>query len=141
LPRSRTGSSGHPTVRAPVPLARAVTLICIVRTLLPDPPSVEFQELLERRRRWGADTHDEVWDGVYRMNPAPSGRHVVIQQQLAVILDGPARARELIPTVGEFNLGEPANYRVPDGGLHRDWRDRLFYPTAALVVEIVSPSR
>jgi hypothetical protein len=26
-----------------------------------------------------------------------------------------------------------------DGGLHRDFTDRVFYPTAALVIEIVSP--
>ena len=73
------------------------------------------------------------------MKPAPSGRHVVVQQQLAVLLDAAARARSLVPTVGEFNLGEPDNYRVPDGGLHRAWRDQVFYPSAALVVEIVSP--
>jgi Uma2 family endonuclease len=28
---------------------------------------------------------------------------------------------------------------VPDRGLHRDWSDQVFYSTAALVVEIVSP--
>jgi Uma2 family endonuclease len=28
---------------------------------------------------------------------------------------------------------------VPDGGLHRDWTDRVWYSTAALAIEIVSP--
>jgi Uma2 family endonuclease len=42
--------------------------------------------------------------------------------------------------VGRFNLGEDEHdYRVPDGGLHRDFADRVFCPTAALVFEIVSP--
>jgi Uma2 family endonuclease len=38
-----------------------------------------------------------------------------------------------------FNLGEPDDYRVPDGGLFRPGPDELYLPTAALVVEIVSP--
>jgi Uma2 family endonuclease len=41
--------------------------------------------------------------------------------------------------MGDFNLGEEQNYRVPDGGVHRPGPDLLYYPTAALVVEIVSP--
>jgi len=41
--------------------------------------------------------------------------------------------------MGDFNIGEEDSYRVPDGGLHRPGPDELFYPTAALVVEIVSP--
>jgi Uma2 family endonuclease len=28
---------------------------------------------------------------------------------------------------------------VPDGGLHRGWRDQVWYGTAVLVIEIVSP--
>ena len=40
---------------------------------------------------------------------------------------------------GQFNLGEDSDYRVPDGGLQRDFTDRVYYPTAALVIEIVSP--
>jgi Uma2 family endonuclease len=28
---------------------------------------------------------------------------------------------------------------VPDGGLHRDWGDRVWNQTAALVIEILSP--
>ena len=40
----------------------------------------------------------------------------------------------------EFNLGESEHdFRVPDGGLHREFSDRVWNPTAALVVEIVSP--
>ncbi|MDQ6776198.1 MAG: Uma2 family endonuclease [Actinomycetota bacterium] len=53
------------------------------------------------------------------------------------LLRPPARARGLTP-LGEFNLGELENYRVPDGGLHRPGPDELYNPTAALVIEIVS---
>jgi Uma2 family endonuclease len=38
-----------------------------------------------------------------------------------------------------FNLGEPDDYRVPDGGLLRPGPEEVYVPTAELVVEIVSP--
>jgi Uma2 family endonuclease len=109
-----------------------------VRTIVSDPPPPEFEALLERRRRWGADRHDEIWDGVYRMIPAPGEAHWLIDQQLAELLGPLARASGLI-CGPEFNLGDKNDFRVPDRGLHRpettgDWR-----PTAALVVEILSP--
>lgn len=100
----------------------------------------EIEALKDRRRRAGLDRLDEVWEGVLHMVPAPSGGHAKIAQQLAVLLDGPARAAALTPTMHEFNLGESEeDFRVPDGGLHREFSDRVWYPTAALVVEIVSP--
>ena len=108
-------------------------------TLVLDPPPIEFEQLLERRRRLGQDLLDEVWDGVLHMNPAPSGRHADIAQQIAELLGPAARKAGLVPMLSIFNLGEPGNYRVPDGGLHRDREDRVYYQTAALVVEIVSP--
>jgi hypothetical protein len=108
-------------------------------TLVRDPQPAEFEALLERRRRLGQDRFDEVWEGVLHMNPAPSGRHARIEAQLLAIPQGPAAATGLT-VVGQFNLGEDEHdYRVPDGGLHRDFTDRVFYPTAALVIEIVSP--
>jgi len=108
-------------------------------TLVLDPQPVEIDALLERRRRLGLDSGDEMWEGVLHMNPAPHGRHSRILQQLAVVLDGPSRAAGLLPSMGDFNLGTEGDYRVPDGGVHRPGPDRLYYPTAALVVEIVSP--
>ncbi|MGA2010896.1 MAG: hypothetical protein ABSH51_10270 [Solirubrobacteraceae bacterium] len=74
------------------------------------------------------------------MNPAPAGRRADIAQQLAEILGPPARRAGLVPMLSIFNLGEPDDYRVPDGGLHREREDRVYYATAALVVEIVSPA-
>ena len=88
-------------------------------TLVRDPQPAEFEALLERRHRLGQDLMDEVWDGVYVMNPTPAGRHAEVVQQLAEILGALARAAGLVPMVSIFNLGEPDDYRVPDGGLLR----------------------
>lgn len=104
-----------------------------------DPLPAEFEALLERRRSLGQDLLDEVWAGVYHVNPAPHSRHVAIQQQLAVLLDPLARAAGLLPRVGIFNLGEESDYRVPDGGLLRPGADAVYLSSAAMVIEIVSP--
>ncbi len=105
-----------------------------------DPPPVELQALLERRRRLDLDRHDEMWEGVLHMAPAPRTAHADIQQQLAELLGPLARRAGLRPLIGgEFNIGEPEDFRVPDGGLLRGRQDATWNPTAALVVEIVSP--
>jgi Uma2 family endonuclease len=42
--------------------------------------------------------------------------------------------------MGGFNLGtSEQDYRVPDGGLHRPGAAGVWLPSAALVVEVVSP--
>ena len=111
-----------------------------MRTLILEPSSAGLEEVLERRRRSGLDRLDEVWEGVLHMVPAPRGEHAYVAQQLAVILDGPARAAGLVPAVGEFNLGESEHdYRVPDGGIHREVPRGAWFATAAIVIEIVSP--
>jgi Uma2 family endonuclease len=112
-----------------------------MRTVVLDPSTASFEEMLERRRRSGLDRLDEVWEGVLHMVPAPLGEHADISQQLAVALNGPARAAGLWPTMGEFNLGDSDNdFRVPDGGLHRERLRGVWHHTAALVVEIASPN-
>ena len=111
-----------------------------MRTLVVDPPTAGLEELLERRRRSGLDRLDEVWEGVLHMVPAPGHGHASVTQQLAELLGPLARASGLEPTMGEFNLGENEDdFRVPDGGLHRPGASGTWHPTAALVVEIVSP--
>ncbi|MGP0048838.1 MAG: Uma2 family endonuclease [Solirubrobacteraceae bacterium] len=107
-------------------------------TLIRDPQPAEFEAMLERRRRLGQDHFDEVWEGVLHMNPAPSGRHGDLESQLHVILRPLARLAGLRMR-GQFNLGQEGDYRVPDGGLQHDASDRVYYPIAALVIEIVSP--
>jgi Uma2 family endonuclease len=106
--------------------------------LVSDPLPVEFEALLERRRAAGADRHDEVWQGVLHMAPAPHERHAYVQVQLFALLGPPAREAGL-RALDSFNLGEPDDYRVPDGGLRRAEPYALYVPTAALVIEVVSP--
>jgi Uma2 family endonuclease len=107
-------------------------------TLILDPLPVEIDELLYRRKQLDLDRADEMWEGVLHVNPTPYGRHGLVLRQLAAILDGPSRAAGLLP-MADFNLGTKGNYRVPDGGILRSGPDRLYYPTAVLVVEVVSP--
>jgi len=107
-------------------------------TLVLDPPPAEIEALLERRRRIGADSHDEMWQGVLHVAPAPLRRHARLQARLAALLEPLANARGL-EVVSEFNLGASEDYRVPDGGLLAPGPDELYVSTAALVVEVVSP--
>ena len=107
-------------------------------TLVRDPPPPEFEALLERRSRLGQDLFDEVWEGVLHMNPAPHSQHGRLEWQLAGIL-APLAASSGLRALGQFNLGEEGDYRVPDGALVRPGPDAVYLPTAALVLEIVSP--
>jgi Uma2 family endonuclease len=118
----------------------ALALFGDMPTLILDPPPAGLEELLEQRRRMGADRHDEVWEGVYHMVPGPNAPHSFAAQQLAVLLDAPARAAGLHVSL-EFNIGlDKDNYRVPDLGVHRERRPGVWIPTAAIVVEILSPT-
>src|ERR1700722_8580974 len=111
-----------------------------MRALVLDSSTAGFDVLLERRRRSGLARLDEVWAGVLHMIPAPSLAHARIAQQLAELLGPLARAAGLECAMHEFNLGaSEADFRVPDGALHRPGAHGTWLPTAALVVEIVSP--
>ena len=116
------------------------TILTSMPTLIMDPAPAEIDALIERRRRLGLDHRDEMWEGVYRMNPPPPLEHQVILQQLAELLGQLARQAGLMPVIHEFGLGEGKdNYRVPDGGLHRPGAAGVWQSTAAVVIEIVSP--
>jgi Uma2 family endonuclease len=108
-------------------------------TLVRDPQPADFEALLERRRRLGQDLFDEVWEGVLHMNPAPHSRHGDVESQLHALLGPLARAAGL-RMVGLVNIGDAEDYRVPDGALLRPVLDAVYLATAALVIEIVSPS-
>lgn len=109
-------------------------------TLILDPPPAGLEELLEQRRRMGGDRHDEVWGGVYHMVPGPNIPHSLIAHQVSVLLDAPARAAGLRVSL-EFNVGLGVDdFRVPDLGVHRELRSETWVPTAAIVVEILSPT-
>lgn len=99
----------------------------------------EFEAWLARRRAEGLDGRDEVWKGVYHVAPHEHTRNGRVAMMLTVLLDGPARAAGL-HAGGSFNLGEPDDFRVPDLGYHRGVDDLGTYaPTAALVIEVLSP--
>lgn len=109
-------------------------------TLLLDPQPAELDALLERRKRLGQDGKDEVWEGVLHVVPAPGHKHAHLAQQLAQLLGPAACAAGLEPTIAQFNLGDSKDdFRVPDGGLHRPGAAEMWHPTAALVLEILSP--
>lgn len=121
------------------PPVLAATLLPM-RTLLPDPPPAELQALLERRKRLGQDRRDEVWEGVLHMVPGPVGEHAVLGAQVKALLREPAAAARLIVT-DDFNVGEGRNdFRIPDGGLHRSQPRGVWIATAALALEILSPT-
>ncbi len=110
-----------------------------MRTLVVDPPTAGMEEVLERRRRSGLDRMDEVWEGVLHMVPAPSYGHGDLESQLHAILRPLAR-RAGLTMIGQSNLGEGEHdFRVPDSALHRPGASGTWHPTAALVIEIVSP--
>jgi hypothetical protein len=107
-------------------------------TLVRDPQPADFEALLERRRRLGQDLFGEVWEGVLHMNPAPHSQHGRREWQLAGILS-PLADTAGLRALGQFNLGEERDYRVPDGALVRPGPDAVYLSTAALVLEIVLP--
>ena len=99
----------------------------------------EVNGWLERRRRLGQDLRDEVWDGVYHVAPYEHARNGIVAWALGLAVTGPALAAGLVPG-GSFNLGDPDDFRVPDLGFHRaPVTPALYMPTAALVVEVLSP--
>lgn len=109
-----------------------------MRTVLVGTPPAELEAWLARRRALGQDRFDEVWGGEYHVVPAPHGRHGDVENQLAVLLRPRAAAAGLWGS-GPLNLGRPDDYRIPDGAYLRDRPDAVYLPTAAIVVEIVSP--
>lgn len=109
-----------------------------MRTVVLGPPPAEVQSLIERRHALGIDLYDEVWEGSYHVAPAPSAAHAYLDDVLAVLLHPYAVAAGLVGT-GPFNLGDLDDYRVPDRGYHRGRPRGTWVPTAAVVVEIVSP--
>lgn len=90
------------------------------RTVVLGERPVELEVLIEKRRRLGLDHHDEVWDGVYVMAPPAHSDHGIVAEEVKLAAGPRAKARGLIPG-DSFNVGEPQNFRVPDGGYHRTW--------------------
>lgn len=94
---------------------------------------------LADRRAKGLDGRDEVWEGVLHVAPYEHGRNGAVASDLQALMRAPARSAGL-RAGGSFNLGEPSDFRVPDLGWHRGSPDALYFDTAALVVEVLSPN-
>ena len=108
-----------------------------MKVLTADPPPAEMDEVLARRQALGQDLYDEMWEGVYHMNPVPHAWHGVVQTEVGAILREAVEVRPDWIASGPFNLGDKDNYRVPDGGVLME-PTQLYMPTALIVVEIVS---
>src|ERR1019366_618551 len=80
-----------------------------------------------------------IRDNTQHVNPPRSCEVQRIIEQIAGLLGPLARAAGLESLIREFGLGQPNDYRVPAGGLHRERPRGVYQPTAALVMEIVSP--
>lgn len=98
----------------------------------------EIEDWLARRRALGQDRRDEVWEGVYHVAPHEHARNGIAAMALVELLPRPAKAAGLLAG-GSFDLGSPEDFRVPDLGYHRGPVDELHVPSAALVVEVLSP--
>jgi Uma2 family endonuclease len=129
----------HPVSRGPETPAAvhpAIKIATVTIVVVGEHP--EFAALVERRRTLGLDGHDEVWEGVYHVAPYAHARHGRIQQRLARVLEPYADAAGY-EVVGSFNLGQHDDYRVPDLAVRGFDSDDGYVPTAALVVEVLSP--
>jgi Uma2 family endonuclease len=108
-----------------------------MRTLFVDPPQV-VEDWLAQRRALGQDRFDEVWEGEYHVAPAPGRRHARLDDLLGRAL-GPLADDAGLMGATACNIGSPADYRIPDRAYFRGGPDETWNPTAALVVEILSP--
>lgn len=103
------------------------------------------EDLLEERRRLGADRWDEMWDGVLHMAPAPSGPHQRFVFQLGSALKASVETAGLVVS-HETELYRPGvgreDYRIPDLVVARRERstDRGVEGRAELAVEVRSPN-
>ena len=116
-------------------------------TLVLDPRLEEA--LKEQRRAWGADHHDEVWEGTYVMPPLPNDEHQEIISLLVSILQdvvGWAKLGKVRPGVNLAARHDDweHDYRAPDVVVFlRDSEARNhgthWCGPADFVVEITSP--
>lgn len=98
--------------------------------------------IIDERRRLGIDRFDEVWEGVYVVNPAPRRSHNRVVHDIVAMLR-PLAESHGFDVIGELNLGVPGDFRIPDVAVYRreldDEGDDAFLDTAAIVVEVRSP--
>lgn len=98
----------------------------------------ERELLIAERQRLGLDRRDEIWEGHYVMSPVGNGKHARLQADITYALRGPARERGLT-VVAEINIGTRFDLRVPDAAVIAQRSDAVFFDTAIIVVEVLSP--
>lgn len=85
-------------------------------TLITDPRLED--RLIAERKASGADRYDEVWDGVYVMNPMADMEHQRLASRLVTALSN-ALENTAAEVIGPVNVsdredGWTSNYRIPD---------------------------
>jgi Uma2 family endonuclease len=113
----------------------------MVQTSTDDAP--ELLARIEHRRANGLDRFDEWWEGVYRIVTGPTVEHQRLVVALMTLLEARLTdpAMEVLPGI---NIGiDKEDARVPDLAIlsvDTARTSRAFMASAALVVEILSPS-
>ena len=116
-----------------------------MRAVMPQVPP----EILDWRRRTGADRWDEMWQGELHMPPTPSIRHQDLAAALLTWLEihwkGRQRGNKVRPPVNLASSGGwPNDYRIPDLVLVTSDsqgvdRDAYYEGPPMVVIEIRSP--
>ena len=115
-------------------------------TLITDPELEE--QIRAERAEWGGDRYDEVWEGMYLMNPIPNPEHMDLVGGLVwafknALVSGSAMVYPGI-NVSDRTADWTKNYRCPDvavvlpGGIARE-RDAYYLGGPDFVVEVISP--
>jgi Uma2 family endonuclease len=104
-------------------------------------------DIIELRKRTGADRRDEMWEGVLHVPPMPNRSHQDLEGGMEAFLRRHLKRRK-IKVYHQINLtsprGWPNNYRIPDLLLVGPARaaidfDEYFEGAPDVVVEIQSP--
>jgi Uma2 family endonuclease len=111
-------------------------------------PKDAFRRLIRRRRAWGADHHDEVWNGAYVMAPDADNEHQALAYQLTKAIDRALDESEEVKAYPSINVTDQSekwtkNYRCPDvavflPGNPAEDRGSHWYGGPDFAVEIVS---
>jgi Uma2 family endonuclease len=106
------------------------------------------RKLLRRRKAWGGDHRDEVWNGVYVMSPLANNDHQRFVHRLCFALQETFQDDPSVVVLPGANISDrdeewEKNYRVPDvvvrlpGGVAHD-RGEYWLGGPDFLVEIVS---
>ena len=117
-------------------------------TMLIENPRLE-EELKQRRKAWGADQHDEVWEGVYFMPPMANDDHQDLVFEFALVWGATVSKPGLGKVRPGVNLAASAedwehDYRVPDvvvflADTTAENHDTFWAGAADFIIEITSP--